>query len=384
MSSCTVTEIQDGTVTQSKSPTQQRTPMELHEYSTGAVRSTDADHVRYDLITPIGLREVALVYQNGLPDCLNRCESQNELLDQAITQCYEFLSGDNEDALSLAAICVLEAIQCGEENSKIGWTTGYQDRNGWSMLPEKGLQAVAAAYGEGSTKYGDFNWERGMPVCSLINHAINHIMKSFSDANQFVESEEDDLGHAAWNLLGAIHSLWMWPHLNKYTLRGPGCVRPEPEPVVTVRAPEPVVTVPEPATNAVKEVIRVATQEEGDKGTNLPPFEVLFAGESPPVLYLSGPMTGYEELNFPAFYAAETALRKLGFQHILNPADYGFCPNKTWEDNLKRDLVAVGECDIMVMLPGWENSKGAVFESYVAKTLGKATILLNNLIPSVV
>ena len=35
-----------------------------------------------------------------------------------------------------------------------------------------------------------------------------------------------DLGHAAWNILAAIHSMEKWPHLNEQWLRGPNCECP--------------------------------------------------------------------------------------------------------------------------------------------------------------
>jgi hypothetical protein len=41
-----------------------------HEYDTGAVRSTDCDNVRYDLISPIGLRAVAATYAEGAVDAV--------------------------------------------------------------------------------------------------------------------------------------------------------------------------------------------------------------------------------------------------------------------------------------------------------------------------
>jgi hypothetical protein len=105
-----------------------------HEYDTGAVRSDDCDQVRYDLISPIGLR------------------------------------------------------------------------------------ALARTYHEGAVKFGSHNWENGMPVADLLNHAIAHIFNFLGG-----DRSEDHLGHATWNLIGAIHSLEKWPHLNAGTLREKNC-----------------------------------------------------------------------------------------------------------------------------------------------------------------
>lgn len=111
--------------------------VERHEYDTGAVRSADCQHVRYDLISPIG------------------------------------------------------------------------------------IAALARTYAEGAEKFGQFNWENGMPVTDLLNHAIAHLYKFLGG-----DRSEEHLAHAAWNILGAIHSVEMWPHLNDKVLRGDNCSPP--------------------------------------------------------------------------------------------------------------------------------------------------------------
>lgn len=126
-----------------------------HEYDTGAVRSADCDNVRYDLISPIGLR------------------------------------------------------------------------------------ALARTYAEGAKKFGAGNWENGMPVTDMLNHAIAHVY-SFLGGDR----NEEHLAHAAWNLLGALHSLELWPHLNKDVLRTENCGAP---PCVTASQITAVVGPPEPA-----------------------------------------------------------------------------------------------------------------------------------------
>ena len=101
----------------------------------------------------------------------------------------------------------------------------------YDLISPIGLRRLAETYAEGAAKFGACNWENGMPVTDLLNHAIAHIYKFLSGAR-----DEDDLSHAAWNILGAIHSLEKWPHLNQQWLRGPNCecppgaqTKPEPE-----------------------------------------------------------------------------------------------------------------------------------------------------------
>jgi hypothetical protein len=92
----------------------------------------------------------------------------------------------------------------------------------YDLVSPIGLEAVARAAAEGAEKYSDFNWERGMPVGDLLNHAIRHVYRYLAG-----DREEDHLGHAAWGLLAAIHSEALWPELNQGTLRGPGCRAPQ-------------------------------------------------------------------------------------------------------------------------------------------------------------
>jgi hypothetical protein len=91
----------------------------------------------------------------------------------------------------------------------------------YDLISPIGLAAVAAACAEGASKYGDFNWEKGMPANDMINHALRHIYL-FLSGNR----DEDHLGHAAWNVLAAIHSLEVWPDLNEGTLRTGYCEAP--------------------------------------------------------------------------------------------------------------------------------------------------------------
>jgi hypothetical protein len=91
----------------------------------------------------------------------------------------------------------------------------------YDLVSPIGLREVARACAEGAEKYGDWNWEKGMPVHDLLNHALAHIYNFLSG-----DRSEPHLGHAAWNLLAAIHSHELWPHLNEDSLRGPKCSPP--------------------------------------------------------------------------------------------------------------------------------------------------------------
>jgi hypothetical protein len=93
----------------------------------------------------------------------------------------------------------------------------------YDLVSPIGLREVARTCAEGAAKYSDYNWEKGMPVHDLLNHAIAHVYQFLSG-----DRSEPHLPHAAWNLLAAIHSSEVWPDLNAGTLREPGCKAPKP------------------------------------------------------------------------------------------------------------------------------------------------------------
>lgn len=86
-------------------------------------------------------------------------------------------------------------------------------------------------------------------------------------------------------------------------------------------------------------------------------------------IYIAGPMTGYAELNFPAFHAEATRLRGLGFE-IVNPAEIDIGPNPEWLAAMRADIRELVTCDGVALLPGWELSRGARIEQGLARDLG--------------
>ena len=115
-------------------------------------------------------------------------------------------------------------------------------------------------------------------------------------------------------------------------------------------------------------------------------------------VYIAGPMTGIKQWNFPAFFNAEARLTELGYIAI-NPARNDGdtvrkavaaagpidAPNNTWESYIRRDLPHVLKSDVVCVLPGWQNSRGAVLEVHVARSIGIPLMILSDegLVPRV-
>lgn len=112
----------------------------------------------------------------------------------------------------------------------------------------------------------------------------------------------------------------------------------------------------------------------------------------PELTYLSGPMTGYPEFNYPEFKRLSTELRKRGWK-IESPhenpaptqADLEICycgevkravagceckENRVWHYYMRLCYKQVQRCDSIIMMPGWPESRGARQELQWALELG--------------
>lgn len=94
-------------------------------------------------------------------------------------------------------------------------------------------------------------------------------------------------------------------------------------------------------------------------------------------VYLSGPMTGYKDFNYPAFNQLEQDIKELDPSiTVINPTQTGVQEGWEWNDYLAHDLKLLldGKPDAVITLPDWERSRGAKLEVHVAKQLGVQVI----------
>lgn len=115
-------------------------------------------------------------------------------------------------------------------------------------------------------------------------------------------------------------------------------------------------------------------------------------------VYIAGPMTGIPQFNFPAFDKLAKELRAVGFD-VVSPAEMddpetrkaalaspdgapgtGSANGESFGDFLARDLklIADGGIEGIIVLPGWENSKGSRLETFVAAAILGLPVMEDN------
>ncbi|MEQ8785098.1 MAG: DUF5664 domain-containing protein [Pirellulaceae bacterium] len=78
--------------------------------------------------------------------------------------------------------------------------SGDAETERFDLISPVSLSRLAQTYAEGAAKYGERNWELGMPASALVNHAARHLNLWLSG-----DVREDHLAHAAWNLFALMH-----------------------------------------------------------------------------------------------------------------------------------------------------------------------------------
>jgi len=96
-------------------------------------------------------------------------------------------------------------------------------------------------------------------------------------------------------------------------------------------------------------------------------------------IYLSGPMTGSADFNYPAFNEAAQKLRTLGFI-VENPAESTPPVCGTWQGWMRSAIKQMAGCDMVATLDGWLSSKGAMIEVRLAFDLGLKVVMIEDLL----
>lgn len=192
----------------------------------GYSEQTDFDNQSYDRSGPISEQALKMAKESGA--------------DAGAIQAALDAFGDEAVLAAASEILYKEApFRILFEGGKSKFTTGAirsadcgQER--YDLISPIGLRRLAVRYGMGGITYGDFNWERGMPIGDLLVHVIRHLYQYLSG-----NRDEDHLAAAAWGCFAAMHSEEMWPSLNT-NLRLRGCLPPfHPQTIENLRSSTP-------------------------------------------------------------------------------------------------------------------------------------------------
>ena len=96
-------------------------------------------------------------------------------------------------------------------------------------------------------------------------------------------------------------------------------------------------------------------------------------------IYISGPMTGLPEFNFPAFNAEAARLSALGYD-VVNPVNINPDTTTPYLECLRNDLVELLKCDTLALLDGWQRSTGAHLEMHIAHRIGMEIVIAREVV----
>ena len=153
---------------------------ERSEFSTGAVRDIQRGKGRCDLM-PLDVVSDLYLIEFG----------QDDHAHKVIGNIYRFTqTGD-----------------CLHLHNALAEFLDESDFTTWSDM----LLGVAKHFEEGAEKYGENNWQKGLPVKCYINSAIRHYLK-------WLRGDDDEPHDRAfcWNIMCAIWTCKHKPELNEY------------------------------------------------------------------------------------------------------------------------------------------------------------------------
>jgi len=69
----------------------------------------------------------------------------------------------------------------------------------YDLLPPEAIQRIAEVYRKGAIKYGDRNWQQGIPLSRFMDSGLRHLFQHLAG-----KTDEDHLAQAAWNVIALI------------------------------------------------------------------------------------------------------------------------------------------------------------------------------------
>ncbi len=90
-------------------------------------------------------------------------------------------------------------------------------------------------------------------------------------------------------------------------------------------------------------------------------------------VYMAGPVTGRDpEETIALFDKYEAMIRECQFTPV-NPLKLG-CTGENWHNDMRLCIKALVDCNLIALLPGWQQSAGASLEEFIARSLNINTL----------
>lgn len=100
------------------------------------------------------------------------------------------------------------------------------------------------------------------------------------------------------------------------------------------------------------------------------------------IAYISGKVTGVEYNNEPLFREWENKLVEMGYEVVVPHDLTPFAENPTWNDWMRVCIAAMMVADVVVTLPDWGQSRGAITEVEVSRRINIPVVPCHNIKPA--
>jgi len=141
-----------------------------------------------------------------LEERLNRIEESRKAHMEAQTETAEEVHkfGDNKVKFEVTTYIVKNQTEQEAQNMRQFESGAVLSRDAdharYDLIPRSALELMARTLKTGAEKYGEYNWQKGIPNGDLMNHCLQHIYKWLAG-----DRSEDHIGHALCNLAFLSH-----------------------------------------------------------------------------------------------------------------------------------------------------------------------------------
>lgn len=172
------------------------------EFDTGARRDIRVGKGRYDLLSPIAWEKVAKGFHCF--DARKVSESEARHWVGYFTNSFRKF-GDQNDLVRSTCWNMLLGGGMEKNYSAEALLTPFN----FDAVPPMALARLAGIYERGAVKYGDNNWQKGMPFSRFLDSAMRHF-----EEDRMGLKDEDHLMQSCWNRWAILHLWETKPELN--------------------------------------------------------------------------------------------------------------------------------------------------------------------------